>query len=82
MPEVYLTRLMSFSHKLLLLNPTQWVLLRHGKIKHIYDSELSLTDYDLFRKDRPVDREGGGVMLCVNGDLQVVEYVPGSDFPE
>ena len=40
--------------------------------KNIRDSELSLTGYDLFRKDRPVDREGGGVMLYVNSDLQAV----------
>ena len=29
----------------------------------VLDSELALGGYDLFRKDRPVDREGGGVLL-------------------
>ena len=31
----------------------------------ILDSELALEGYDLFRKDRPVDRSGGGVLLYI-----------------
>jgi len=50
--------------------------------KNIFDSELALPGYDLFRKDRPTDREGGGVILYVNSDLHAVEYVPDSNFPE
>ena len=30
---------------------------------HILDSELALDGYDLFRQDREVDRDGGGVLL-------------------
>ena len=27
----------------------------------LFDSELTIDGYDLFRQDRPVDRDGGGV---------------------
>ena len=32
----------------------------------ILDSELTLPGYTLFRRDRPVNREGGGVLLAVS----------------
>jgi len=48
----------------------------------ILDSELSLPGYTLFRRDRPVNREGGGVLLYVKGALQPVEFEPRSSFPE
>ena len=48
----------------------------------VLDSELALDGYDLFRKDRPVDREGGGVLLYVKKDLHAVQYESPVDFPE
>jgi len=48
----------------------------------ILDSELSLSGYTLFRKDRPVNREGGGVLLYVRSSLKPTEFKPGSRFPE
>jgi len=48
----------------------------------IFDSELMIEGYDLFRKDRPVDRDGGGVILYVKSNLHAVEFVPDSNFPE
>jgi len=48
----------------------------------VLDSELALDGYDLFRKDRPVDREGGGVLLYVKKDLHAVQHESPVDFPE
>jgi len=48
----------------------------------IFDSELMIKGYDVFRKDRPVDREGGGVLLYAKSNLHAVEFVPDSNFPE
>jgi len=48
----------------------------------VLDSELSLKGYDLFRKDRPVDRSGGGVLLYIKSNLHAVEVQPFSSFPE
>jgi len=48
----------------------------------IRDSELALKGYGLFRKDRPVDRAGGGVLLYVKSRLHAVEATPFSSFPE
>ena len=48
----------------------------------IFDSELALSGYDMFRKDRPVNREGGGVLLYVKRDLHALQFVPQSKFPE
>ena len=48
----------------------------------ILDSELALEGYDLFRKDRPVDRSGGGVLLYIKSNLHAVEVPPFSSFPE
>ena len=47
----------------------------------ILDSELSVAGYDLFRKDRPHDIRGGGVMLYVKAHLQAVEFMPNTSFP-
>jgi len=48
----------------------------------IRDSELALEGYDLFRKDRPVDRLGGGVLLYVKSRLHAFEVAPFCSFPE
>ena len=48
----------------------------------ILNSELALDGYDLFRKDRPVDRSGGGVLLYVKNNLHAVEVLPFCSFPE
>ena len=40
----------------------------------IRDAELALQGYDLFRQDRPVAREGGGVLLYVKSELNAVKY--------
>ena len=48
----------------------------------IFDGELMLPEYDLFRKDRQVDRQGGGVLLYVKSRLNAVEVMPTSKFPE
>jgi len=48
----------------------------------ISDSEISLSGYDMFRRDRPVDVRGGGVLLYVRSELNAVEFVPKSRFPE
>jgi len=50
--------------------------------KNIQDSEISIPSYSLFCRDRPVDREGGGVLLYVKSALQPAEFVPDSNFPE
>ena len=45
------------------------------------DVKLALNGYDLFRHDRPVDRDGGGVRLYVRSTLNAVQYtlVSGAD---
>ena len=48
----------------------------------ISDSELALQSYDLFRCDRPVSREGGGVLLYVKQRLRAVKCELSSKFPE
>ena len=48
----------------------------------ILDSELALAGYDLFRKDRPVDREGGGVLLYIRSELSAIQCELSTDFPE
>jgi len=48
----------------------------------VLDSELALEGYDLFRKDRPVDRVGGGVLLCVKSELHAAQYELSAEFPE
>ena len=47
----------------------------------IGDSELNLTGYTLFRKDRELDNKGGGV-LYVKDCLSASEVKFKSDFPE
>ena len=47
----------------------------------IYDAELELTGYTLFRKDRVLKR-GGGVLLYVKKELEAVEFEPHTVFPE
>jgi len=41
-----------------------------------------LSGYDKFHKDRPVNREGGGILLYVRRELQAFEFVPQTKFPE
>src|SRR5664279_2574008 len=36
----------------------------------------------MFRRDRPVDRRGGGVLLYVDGGLLATEYQPKTKYPE
>jgi len=40
----------------------------------VLDVELALNGYDMFRQDRPVDRDGGGVLLYVRSTLNAVQY--------
>ena len=47
----------------------------------IYDAELQLTGYTVFRKDR-VANKGGGVLLYVKTELGPVEFVTSTVFPE
>ena len=46
------------------------------------DSEIALTGYDLFRQDRPINREGGGVLLYIRNTLHAVQVSLSSAFPE
>jgi len=48
----------------------------------IADAELMVPGYDLFRKDRPVNSRGGGVLLYVKSIFHAVEYHPRTAFPE
>ena len=48
----------------------------------ILDSELMLNGYDLFRRDRPVARNGGGVLLYIRSSLNASECEPKTKFPE
>ena len=48
----------------------------------VLDSELALPGYDLFRQDRPVSREGGGVLLYVKSSLHAVQFSLCAKFPE
>lgn len=48
----------------------------------IADSELALAGYDMFRQDRPVNREGGGVLLYVRSSLHAVQCELSVRFPE
>ena len=50
--------------------------------KNISEAELTIAGYNFFCRDRPSDREGGGVILYVSSKLQAVEYVPQSNFPK
>ena len=47
----------------------------------IADSELALAGYDMFRQDRPVNREGGGVLLYVRSSLHAVQCELSVRFP-
>jgi len=48
----------------------------------IFDSELSISGYDMYRCDRPFNRKCGGVMLYVKCSLGSVEFRPTTDYPE
>lgn len=48
----------------------------------ILDAEISLPGYDLFRKDRPVNRHGGGVLLYVRDKFCAVDCKLSTKFPE
>jgi len=48
----------------------------------VFDGELTLPGYDLFRKDRLLDRRGGGVLLYVKSQLCAVEHKPICKFPD
>jgi len=64
------------------INPNVIALTETWTNKNILDSGIALSGYSLFRRDRPVDREGEGVLLYVRSDLQPTEFVPDSSFPE
>ena len=49
---------------------------------HVSDIKLALNGYDLFRQDKPIDRDGGGVLLCVRSTLNAVQYTLATQFPE
>jgi len=40
----------------------------------IFDSELHLDGFQLFRKDRAINCRGGGVLLYVNSELNPIEF--------
>ena len=48
----------------------------------IDDIELSVDGYTMFRKDRPTNRRGGGVLLYVKSELNAREYQPKTPYPE
>ena len=48
---------------------------------NVFDSELSIEGYDLFRVDRQEAR-GGGVLLYTRPTLQAIEFFPTTKFPE
>jgi len=50
--------------------------------KDVFDSELAIPGYHLFRCNRPVSYKGGGVLLYVKAELQVVELEMKNTFPE
>ena len=47
----------------------------------VRDSEIALLGYDLFRQDRPINREGG-VLLYIRNTLHAVQVSLSSAFPE
>ena len=64
------------------INPDVVAVIKSLANKNILDSEISIPGYSLFRRDRPVDREGGGVLLYVKSFLQPAEFILDSSFPE
>ena len=48
----------------------------------VLDSELALSGYDLFRQNRPVNRECAGVLLYVDNSLHAVQLTSCAVFPE
>ena len=47
----------------------------------IGDAELNIPGYNIFKKDRPINAEGG-VLLYIRDYLEAVEYIPKSAFPK
>jgi len=48
----------------------------------ILDSELSLNGYLMFTNDRNTGNKGGGVLLYAKYNLDPVQFVPQTKFPE
>ena len=48
----------------------------------ILDAELSLNGYVMFRHDRNTGNKGGGVLLYAKYNLDPVQFVPQTKFPE
>lgn len=48
----------------------------------VYDNEITIPGYDLYRKDRNHSHRGGGVLLYVKDSLQSTEFTPKTAFPE
>ena len=49
---------------------------------NIFNYEISVEGYKLFRHDRPTGNKGGGVLLYVRSELDSTEYCPKSTYPE
>ena len=64
------------------LNPDIIGITESWTSSHIFDSELKIDGYDLFRQDRPIDRDGGGVLLYVRSTLHAVQFNLSAKFPE
>ena len=48
----------------------------------LLDAELSLNGYLMFRNDRNTGNKGGGVLLYAKYNLNPVQFVPQTKFPE
>jgi len=64
------------------INPYVIAITESWTNQNILDAEISLSGYTLFHKDRPVNKEGGGVLLYVRSILKPLEFNPRSTFPE
>jgi len=49
---------------------------------NIFDEELELPDYLMYRQDRPTQNRGGGVLLYVKKNLQSTAITVTSKYPE
>ena len=64
------------------LNPDIIAITESWMSSQIFDSELTIDGHDLFRQDRPVDHDGGGVLLYVRSSLHAVQFNLSAKFPE
>ena len=47
-----------------------------------FDTEYELEGYRMFRHDRPSGNRGGGVLLYARNELEPIEVVPRTEYPE